>query len=163
MSESSHGSMTAFIVRYVLLVCVDGEVKARDAFSGCSSITFRINNPPSLPQGRSLWSGFNKASSDRAVHNAHIQKLRSKFNIKLEQDIWNGLCINKSVLLKKKKKISFQLVKKCLHGTDWMDVEIALNPLPTLPIPPVHETPNIMRRENTNKPQMFHCNETSCK
>lgn len=44
-----------------------------------------------------------------------------------------------------------------------MTVETAFEPFAHPANSPSHKTYNTMRRENTNKPQMFHCNETSCK
>lgn len=104
---------------------------------------------------------FSKASSDRAHHNSHIHRVQKKIHH------WNWarnltLCINKSVLLKK-KKVQLSAREK-MSALNWLN-RCGNCPKPVaLPVRsshPVH--PNIMRRENTNKPQMFHCNETSCK
>lgn len=163
---------TSFIVRSAMSVCVDGVVKAHDAFSpshwtGCS-ITFRIDYPPphrSLPpQVKGLWSGSIRpvqkgpfADWLYQLTHSEVEKKKKKFQI--QQQILNWLCINKSFLFKN----SFSLWKKnvALNWLNWRG--ICPEPIAHPANNPSLETHNIMRRENTNKPQMFHCNETSCK
>lgn len=118
------------------------------------------------PQVKGLWSGSIRPVQKRPFTDwyTHTFKGWGKTNkqkkkvCQIQQQILSCLCINKSILFKN----SFSSWKYfALNWLNWCGI----NPKPIAhpANKPSHRTHNIMRRENTNKPQMFHCNETSCK
>lgn len=159
-----------------LSICVDGVVKAHDAFSPSHwtgySITFRINYPPlptslSLPlQVQGLWSGSIRPVqagqfTDWLHQLTHSEVERKIQHVRIQQQILT-LCINKSILFKNYFNLwNFFF----LLWTDWIDVEFALNPSPTLSITPPTRPPISWKEKTQISPKCFiamkrHANRT---
>lgn len=169
MSESHRRADDCSFVRSVMSFCVDGVVKAHDAFSPSHwtnySITFRIDYSPTAG---SRVIRFSKASSERAVQRTHseVENKNSPKHFKSSNKL-------KLVTYKLEHlfKNPFSMWKNCFEPTKLM-----WN-LPTTHSPPCqkktktkekilsHETHIIMRRENTISPKCFialkhHANRT---
>lgn len=132
--------MTVSILRCV----VDGEANVwYFQPSECSSTPKHSNIQTSDPLSKKRSEPmirFSKASSDRAYHNSHIHRVQKKIHH------WNWarnltLCINKSVLLKKKKGSAFSSWKmSALNRLDRCGncpKPVAL-PVSSIPIHPQH-------------------------
>lgn len=118
------------------------------------NIQNRIPSPHSLPPGGSKGSAPFQSSQFRkglvtVDVGSHIKiKIKRAFTFEIEQRILDRLNINRSLLF----KISVDFECCPLNWLKWSGI----SPQPCPP-PPTH----IIMREN--KPQMFHCHETSCK